>query len=195
MDKLIKYIEMRIKKYGHCKGDQAILSNYYMFGDKTVRISDHIKYGQDSVKTFDYCFVIQPNDTYIFTQRPTEENKCRMYVKIITLNDAKKFIKNLHDFTIAHEQMSEIYSPEGWNKTSGESNHTLSWDEFYNDYLSDKDNNYILKIVDQIELIYTGKFSKGSVTNKLVYIPEMFERLSITQYDTLISKIKKINKK
>ncbi|MDE5888609.1 MAG: hypothetical protein K2H20_01170, partial [Bacilli bacterium] len=64
MDKLVQYIEMRVKKYGHCVGNQAILSNYYTFGNAVVRISDHIKYGKDSTKTYDYCFVIQPNDTY-----------------------------------------------------------------------------------------------------------------------------------
>lgn len=193
MDKLIKYIESRITKYGHVKGEQAIFSNYYIFGNVVVRISDHIKYGMEGVKRFDYCFIIQPNDTYVFTASPKigNDQSDRMYLKIVTLNEAKDFIRRLHDFTISLDGMTEIYNPEGWNRNTPSMKEKPSWDEFYNTHLKDLDDMTKQQILDMIELHVFGGISKGNVEVKLERAPEVYEHASLIQYDTILNKIKK----
>ena len=195
MDKLISYIEQRIKKYGHVTGGQGISSNYYTFGNFVVRVSDHIKYGESSVKKFDYSFIIQPNDTYIFTSSPKNDSQStRMYVKIITLKDAKEFIRRLHDFSISLSLISEIYSTYGWNSETPKLEEKPNWDKFYNEYIINLDDNLKLAALDMIELTVSGFVGKGNLDVKLERIPNVYENASIIQYDTIIHKIEK-NKK
>ena len=193
MDKLISYIEQRIKKYGHVKGDQAISSNYYTFGNTVVRVSDHIKYGETGVKKFDYCFIIQPDETYIFTASPKIENgqTCRMYLKIVSLKDAKDFIRRLHDFSISFDFMTETYSPEGWNRGVASGVKKIPWDDFYNTHLKNLDDKVKLNILDMIECVVYGGISKGNLEVKLDRAPKVYENASIIQYDTILNKIEK----
>lgn len=190
MDKLIKYIETRIKKYGHAKGEQAISSNYYTFGDKVIRISDHMKYGLGSVKKFDYSFIIQPDDMYIFIRSPKNDKDSRMYLKITSLNEAKKFVRRLHDFSITLDEFNDVYQPEGWNRNNGSlSCDKPSWTDFCQTYFDGKGKQFKVNILDQIDLIVYGSMQKGTLDEKMERIEDTYEIMSITQYDTLINKI------
>lgn len=190
MDKLVKYIEQRSQKYGYIKGEQCISSNYYTFGDSIVRISDHIKYGAESVKKIACSFIIQPNDTYIFVPTPKMDSRMgnKMYLKVVTLKEAKMYIRKLHEFTIINSDMNEMFSPDGWNRGNMSYNKP-TWSEFMDKYMSELNDQKKVSILDIIETIHTGKNSKGGLVDKLERIPEMYEKLSLTQYDTLISKI------
>ena len=195
MDKLITYIENRKKNYGGITGHQALSSNYYTFGKNVVvRISDHIKYGESGVKTFDYCFIIQPNDTYIFTSSPKLDNSqmCRMYLKIVSLKDAKEFVRRLHDFILSLNEMMDIYKPEEWNRGEGEPCEKPIWEDFEAIYLNIDDDNKKLQVLNIIETIYSGNVSKGNYDKKLPKIKEWYNKLSMVQYETLL---KKLNKK
>ena len=194
MDKLIKYIEQRSQKYGHIKGEQCISSNYYTFGDSVVRISDHIKYGAESVKKVTCSFIIQPNDTYIFVPTPKMDSRMgnKMYLKIVTLQEAKMYIRKIHEFTIVCDEMNEMFSPDGWNKSGGVTTNCdkPTWSEFMEKHMN-IDEKKKINILDIIEKIVTGQNSKGGYDKKIVRIPSMYEEMSLTQYDTLISKIEK----
>lgn len=193
MDKLLVYIENRIRKYGHAKGEQAICSNYYFFGKTIVRVSDHIKYGEDSVKKFNFCFIIQPNDTYIFTMSPKVDNGMgRMYLKIVSLKEAKDFIRKLHDHTISVDNMTEIYNPNGWNrKLTSPIIKKLSWDDFNDKYLKEKSDEVKMRILNIIELVVFGKHIKGKLEQKLDRSPEIYMSASDIQYETIINKVEK----
>ncbi len=193
MEKLIKYIETRIKRYGHVKSNQAMLSNYYVFGNKVVRISDHIKYGMVDQNTYDYSFIIQENDMYIFTISPKNDTKNmnRMFLKIVTLEEAKQFIKKLHDFSISLDNISNFYKPENWNM-SNVLNDKPTYSEFcamYIDTLNEDCKK--LTVLDHIERIRTGKNSKGGVADKQIRMEEVYNSLSMVQYETLINKLNK----
>lgn len=192
MDKLVKYIETRMKKYGHIKGEQCISSNYYTFTDKIVRISDHVKYSLNNAKKVDYTFIIQPNDMYLFYVSPkyNSEQMNKMFLKIVTLQEAKNFIRRLHDFSLSLESLSDIYSPEGWNRGNSDVYDKPSWEEFWNTY-SNIDGKTPLNVLNIIENIYTGSNSKGNVDTKIDKVSEMYEMMSLTQYETLIEKLKK----
>lgn len=192
MDKLVKYIETRRKKYGHIKGEQAVFSMYYTIGDKVVRVSDHLKYGETSVKKFDYNFVIQPNELYIFSQSPKYTQQAKMFLKIMTLPEVKKLIRRLHDFAISMDDACEVYSPEGWNKNDGTQYEKPSWEEFFNKYMDGLDDLSKLNVCDKIEHIFYGSTMKGKLTEKLDRVPELYESFSLTQYDTLLKKLDKI---
>lgn len=193
MDKLIRYIETRIKRYGHVQSEQALTSNYYTFSKGTIRISDHVKYGLSEQNGFDYSFIIQPNDMYIFSVTPKNNtlDSSKMYFKIITLKEAKQFIKKLHDFSLSFDYMNDIYHPEGWNRGNTPADKP-SWLDFCNTYINVLDEDCKkLNVLDHIERIKTGKNSKGNVQSKMNRMSEMYESLTITQYDTLLTKLKK----
>lgn len=192
MDKLISYIDQRFKRCGHMSGSQAIYSNYYTFGNTVVRVSDHIKYGEDGVKKFDYCFIIQPNDTYIFTASPKMENGCmgRMYLKIVSLQEAKDFIKKLHEFSISYEKMMEVYKPEGWNRNTPKIE-KMSWKKFYETFIKELDDKRKQNILDIIECTIFGGISKGNLEVKMERVPKIYEQATLIQYDTILDKVKK----
>lgn len=193
MDKLVQYIEGRIKRYGHIKSQQCVSSNYYTFGNFVVRISDHAKYGEDGIKQFDYGFIIQPNDLYLFTVSPKYnlDKTNKMYFKIVNLNEAKQFIRKLHDHSISLEVMCEIYSPEGWNcRGSNVKYDKPSWDDFRTTHVDNKDDAGKLYILDSIERLYLGTNKKGSIVEKLERVQETYDLLSMVQFEILIEKIR-----
>lgn len=192
MDKLVKYIETRRKRYGHIKGEQAIYSIYYTIGNKIVRISDHMKYSLKSMKTFDYSFILQPGDLYIFSMSPNNVDDGKLYLKIMTLDEVKKFIRKLHEFAIVMDDMCEIYRPDGWNKNDGTQYEKPSWNDFYLNYLDGETDMVKVNILDKIELIHYGALQKGKIDEKLSRVPVIYENLSLTQYDTLLKKMENI---
>ena len=194
MDKLIKYIETRAKRYGHVKSGQAMSSNYYEFSKGKVRISDHLKYGMGDQNTFDYSFIIQENDVYIFSvsAKHNVKNMNKMYLKIVTLEEAKQFIKKLHDFSITFDNMSEVFKPKGWNTGNVKSNNKQSWEDFCEMYIDiHTEDCKKLHVLDMIEKIRTGVNSKGGVADKMSRMSETYETLNMTQYETLINKLNK----
>lgn len=193
MDRLINYIEQRAKKYGHIKGMQGQSSNYYTIGQKIVRISDHMKYGEDGIKKYDYCFIIQPNDVYLFNISPKNVPDLKMYVKIISYDDAKNFIKKMHEFAMILDDMSEMYNPTGWN--CGKlpvSEDKLSWGDFCQKYMTDLDQSKCINILDIIERVGRGQIAKGGYEVKLARNVKYYEKLTQTQYETVIASIEKM---
>lgn len=191
MDSLIKYIESRRKRYGHIKGEQAISSIYYTIGDKIVRISDHLKYGSQTVKQVDYNFVMQPDDTYIFSVSPKLVEDGKMYLKIIDLDTAKKFIRKLHDCAITVDELSSVFRPLDWKTNDGSRIDKPSWDDFCKEHLNPEPDVIKQNILDKLELVYHGALRKGKLQEKLDRCPEVYENLTITQYETFMKKIGK----
>ena len=134
MDKLINYIQFREKKYGVIKGIASVNSMYYQIGIYTIRVSEHMKYSESSIKDCDYFFIIQPNDTYIFITNPKYNKDGKMYMKIVSYNDAKEFIKSLDEFAGKFIKMTDWYHPENWNRNIKDKG-KLSWDEFERIYM------------------------------------------------------------
>ena len=56
---------------------------------------------------------------------------------------------------------------------------------------SNIDGKTPLNVLNIIENIYTGSNSKGNVDTKIDKVSEMYEMMSLTQYETLIEKLKK----
>lgn len=190
MDKLIKYLEFRSQKYGVIKGIASPKSMYYQIGTNTVRVSDHIKYGEGSVKECDYYFIIQPNDTYIFLTSPKYVKDGKGYMKIVTYEQAKTFIKSLDDFAIQFTKMTDWYIPEDWNKDiKPKKEGKMSWDEFYKEFLNGRHDQYKLGIINRIESLVYGSPKKGNLDSKIPIIGHVFEGMSTTQYNTLMAKM------
>lgn len=197
MEKLINYIESRAKKYGHVKGVVGLSSNYYTIGQKIVRISDHMKYGDDGIKKYDYCFVIQPNDMYIFTISPKLTADTRMYVKIVSYDDARSFIKKLHDFAISLDEMSEMYTPPvGWNCANLPTyEDKMSWSDFCQKYMTGVEQSKAINILDIVERVGRGQIAKGGYDVKLVRNEKYYDRLTQSQYETMIESVEKLLEK
>ena len=190
MDKLINYIEFRAAKYGMIKGIASTSSMYYQIGTNRVRVSDHIKYGEDSVKECDYYFIIQPNDTYIFLTSPKYIKDGKGYMKIVTYEQAKDFIKSLDDFAMQFAKMTDWYIPEDWNKnTEPKKEGKMTWDEFYNEFLKGRHEQYQLGIVNRIESLVYGNPKKGNLDAKLPIMPSLFEGMTTSQYNALMVKM------
>ena len=194
MDKLVTYIEQRQKKYGHIKGCQGLSSNYYTFGDKVVRISDHMKYGEDYVNKFDYGFIIQPNDMYLFTLSPKNVPDRKMYIKIVTYDECREFIRKLHEFTIQFNRMNEMYKPVGWNcdESLPTASERLTWDEFEKRYIQDLPEQRRVNVFDIIERVQRGQVSKGGYDVKSARAEGHYNKLTQTQYDTMIVSVEKM---
>ena len=146
MDKLINYIEYRRKRYGEIERITALSSMYYCFGNIKVRISDHMKYSNDAVKKIDYYFIIQPNDIYIFMPNPKYNRDEKLYMKIVSYNEAKEFIRTLHDYSMKLIPMTRWYSPVDWKdiqkyddtKVIKNNTEQMTWDDFYKKYFEKK---------------------------------------------------------
>lgn len=203
MDKLINYIEYRRKRYGEIERITVISSMYYYFGNIKVRISDHMKYSDDAVKKIDYYFIIQPNDTYIFMPNPKYNRDEKLYMKIVSYNEAKEFIRTLHDYSMKLVPMMKWYSPKGWNDTKKYDNdetktvencaEKISWDDFYKRYFDMKGNTYQTKVAHRIESLVYGNIGKGSVYEKMDRIKNAYMKMSSSQYDTLMKKFMEAN--
>lgn len=209
MDRLVQYIEQRIKTYGHINGTQAMQSNYYEIGDYKIRISDHIAYGSNANKN-DYSFIIQEDGSYIFTRMKGTTD--RMYLKVIQYNEARDLIRKLHELAIVSENLCEFYRPKGWNvevkavdeEPTESGDDKMTFDELLNHF------NYIYKdskgvqntmrlnnVLDIIALVLTGKMLKGTIPSKVNFLKKQYDEMSITetQYNTLITKLENFGKK
>ncbi len=190
MDKLINYLEFRSQKYGVIKGIASPNSMYYQIGANRVRVSDHSKYGEDSVKDCDYHFIIQPNDTYIFLTSPKYIKDNKGYMKIVTYGQAKAFIKSLDDFAMQFIKMTDWYIPENWNRDiKSKKEGKMSWDEFYKEFLKGRHDQYKLGIINRIESLVYGNPQKGNLDSKMPIIAPVFEGMSTSQYNALMAKM------
>lgn len=194
VDKLVKYIDWRSKRYGLIKTTQCISSNYYHIGDTVVRISDHIKYGLSSVNRFDYCFIIQDNDQYIFTASPKHNSTktTQLYLKVVSFEEAKEFVKSLHDYEIQMQKMGEIFHPQGWNNITGEETHCMTWTEFYKEYLETASRQQKQQLLDTICYMLDQEVPKGNVDTKLSHVAKRYKELS---EDELISFLSEFDEK
>ena len=202
MDRLVNYIEYRWKKYGEIERTTALSSMYYSFGNIKVRISDHMKYSEDEVRKIDYFFIIQPNDTYVFMSSPKYNNDGKLYMKIVSYNEAKEFIKSLHDYSMKLVPMMKWYSPEGWNDTQNYDNKVnavknnterMTWGDFYKRYFDMKDDTYQKKVAQRIETLVYGSIGKGTVGGKMDRIRNAYMKMSSSQYDILMKKFMEAN--
>lgn len=209
MDRLVQYIEQRIKTYGHINGTQAMQSNYYEIGDYKIRISDHIAYGSNANKN-DYSFIIQEDGSYIFTRMKGTTD--RMYLKVIQYNEARDLIRKLHELAIVSENLCEFYRPKGWNvevkavdeepvETEYEK---MTFDELllHFDYIYDAGNGVhntmkLNNVLDIIAIVLTGKMLKGNIMKKTLCLKKLYNENDITetQYNTLITKLENFGKK
>ena len=190
MDKLVNYIEFRAAKYGMIKGIASTSSMYYQIGTNRVRVSDHIKYGEDSVKECDYYFIIQPNDTYIFLTSPKYVKSGKGYLKIVSYEEAKKFIKSLDEFAIQYTKMTDWYIPEDWNRQLEPKRvDKMPWEEFYKKFLEGKSEKYIMGVVSRIESLVYGNPKKGNINAKMEIIESLYEGLTASQYAALMAKM------
>lgn len=187
MDKLLNYIEFRAQKYGVITGIASVSSMYYQIGLYRVRVSDHIKYGEDSVKDCDFYFIIQPNDTYIFLTSPKYVKDSKGYMKIVTYDEAKDFIKSLDDSMIQFMKMTNWYIPENWNRPA--KTDKMSWSEFEKMYMDGKDDDVKLGIINRIESLAFGNIRKGNLEIKYPLIENVYNNMTTSQYNALIVKM------
>lgn len=196
IDQLVKYIDWRSKRYGLISATQCISSNYYNIGNTVVRISDHIKYGAAGIKRFDYCFIIQENGYYVFTATPklNSNKSSQLYLKIVSFQEAKSFIKALHDYEIQTAKMSRIFSPNGWNTVNTAELAAISWDTFFEENLKDLNTPQLQSMIDKIcYMINHGNVPKGDITQKLNYIMSKYNSFSNDErVDFLVEFDKKI---
>lgn len=209
MDRLVQYIEQRIKTYGHINGTQAMQSNYYEIGDYKIRISDHIAYGSNANKN-DYSFIIQEDGSYIFTRMKGTTD--RMYLKVIQYNEARDLIRKLHELAIVSENLCEFYKPKGWNvevkaideEPAESGDDKMSFDELlkhfnyiYKDSKGVQNTMRLNNVLDIIAIVLTGKMLKGTIPSKVSHLKKQYDEMSITetQYNTLITKLENFGKK
>ena len=188
MDKLLNYIEFRAQKYGVIQGIASVSSMYYQIGMYRVRVSDHIKYGESAVKDCDYYFIIQPNDTYIFLTSPKYTSDGKGYMRVVTYNEAKDFIKSLDDYMIQFKKMTNWYIPENWNRDV-KNVKRMTWKEFERVYMDGKENDIKLGIINRIESLALGNIKKGNFESKYPSIEEVYNNMTNSQYNALIVKM------
>ena len=188
MDKLINYIQFREKKYGVIKGITSVNSMYYQIGIYTIRVSEHMKYSESSIKDCDYFFIIQPNDTYIFITIPKYNKDGKMYMKIVSYIDAKEFIKSLDEFAGKFIKMTDWYCPENWNRNVKDKG-KLSWDEFERIYMRNISDEKKVGDVNRIESLVFGNPKKGDLQAKLPGAIEAYNNMTSSQYNALIKKM------
>lgn len=188
MDKLLNYIEFRAQKYGVIQGIASVSSMYYQIGMYRVRVSDHIKYGESAVKDCDYYFIIQPNDTYIFLTSPKYTSDGKGYMRVVTYNEAKDFIKSLDDYMIQFKKMTNWYIPENWNRDV-KNVKRMTWKEFERVYMDGKENDIKLGIINRIESLALGNIKKGNFESKYPFVEEVYNNMTDSQYNALIVKM------
>lgn len=195
MDPLVEYIITRKQKHGHIDVSKSISSVYFTIGEKVIRISDHMRYGLSNQGDFDYSFVIQPGDLYIFAENPKNNGQQKMYLKIVSLKEAQKLIRDIHAMTITHYKITARYEPKCW-KTSdyimGLISEKLTWDDFKKKYIDEIDQNKSIYIVDYFDTLNGRSPRKGTIESKLPVTEKMYETLSPSQYERLIEKAEDI---
>ena len=188
MDKLINYIEFRSKKYGVIKGIASVNSMYYQIGMYTVRVSDHMKYSESAVKDSDYFFIIQPNDTYIFITNPKYNKDGKLYMKIVSYEEAKEFIRTYDEQAAIFLKMTNWFIPENWNRKINDKD-KLSWNEFDKTYMMNMSNDQKMGVVNRIESLVFGNPKKGDLNTKLPGAIEAYNNMTSAQYNALIKKM------
>lgn len=188
MDKLINYIQFREKKYGVIKGIASVNSMYYQIGVYTVRVSDHMKYSESAIKDCDYFFILQPNDMYIFITNPKYNKDGKMYMKTVSYEDAKDFIKTLDDFASKFMKMTDWYIPENWNRDVTNRG-KLTWEEFEKLYMTNMSDEKKFGIINRIESLVFGNPKKGDLTSKLTGVIDTYNNMTLAQYNALIKKM------
>lgn len=188
MDKLVSYIEYRAKKYGVIQGIASVSSMYYQIGMYRLRVSDHIKYSEDALKECDFYFIIQPNDTYIFHTSPKYVKDRKGYMKVISLDEAKEFIKSLDEYMIHFLKITDWFIPENWNRNI-KSKDRLSWKDFEKLYMDGKSSDEKLGIINRIESLVYGNIKKGNFETKYPTAEESYNLMTSSQYNALIVKM------
>lgn len=181
MDKLVTYINKRANKFGHITKTEVITSIYYRIGDNIIRISDHLKYGVENVKKFSFTFIIQNDGSYIFCESPSRMKDGKMYVKSVTYNEARQFIRHLYDYTISYNKLSNNGIDSSWKTEK------MQYKEFVSKYITNAVK--LQSIIDFITTVSNGKCMSGSINDKLKMLPTIYKNLSIEQYKTIISKL------
>ena len=189
MDKLINYLEYRAENYGITRGTESVSSMYYQIGMFRVRVSDHMKYGEESLKENDFYFIIQPNDTYIFITSPKYNKDNKIYMRTVTYQEAHAFIKSLDDFARQFMQMTKWYLPGDWNREVEEETKPLDWQEFRAIYMANKSEEAKLAIINRMESLVYGGPKKGNLDTKLPTAGETYNKMSPSQYNALIAKM------
>lgn len=158
-----------------------------------------MKYSEDELKKYDYYFVIQPNDTYIFMTSPNYVKNGYLNMKVVSYNDAKEFIKSIHEYSLKLNKMMDWYSPDDWNnltnlpKTDISSDtDKMSWDNFYSLYFDGQTEEYGQRIANKIESLVYGKLGKGTIDKKMDRIKTAYCMMSKPQYESVMKKIAEI---
>ena len=180
MDKLINYLEYRAENYGTTRGTASVSSMYYQIGMFRVRVSDHMKYGEESLKENDFYFIIQPKDTYIFIT---------IYMRTVTYQEAHAFIKSLDDFARQFMQMTKWYLPGDWNREVEEETKPMHWQEFRAIYMANKSEDAKLAIINRMESLVYGGPKKGNLDTKIGTAQDTYEKMSPSQYNAMIAKM------
>ena len=147
-----------------------------------------MKYSDDAVKKIDYYFIIQPNDTYIFIPNPKHNRDEKLYMKIVSYNEAKEFIKSLDEFAGKFIKMTDWYHPENWNRNVKDKG-KLSWDEFERIYMRNISDEKKFGVVNRIESLVFGNPKKGDLKAKLPGVIEAYNNMTSSQYNALIKKM------
>ena len=190
MDKLINYMMFRKKTYGCINDYPAASSMYYMVGPYKIRISDHMKYGESAANECDYYFIIQPDGNYVFINGPKYNKDNKMYMKVVSYEEAKGFIKSLHDFAIRYSKFTDWFKPEDWNKeTVKKSLIKPTWEEFKNKYLVKSDEKRCTAIISKIENLVYGCVQKGNINTKILNFSPVYDKLNDSQYKALMVKM------
>ena len=111
-----------------------------------------------------------------------------MYMKIVSYNDAKEFIKSLDEFAGKFIKMTDWYIPENWNRNI-ENKKKLSWDEFERKYMRDIPDGKKLGVVHRIESLVFGSPKRGNLKTKLPGAIEAYNNMTSSQYNALIKKM------
>lgn len=188
MDKLINYLEFREKRYGVIKSIASVNSMYYQIGMYHVRVSDHMKYSESAIKDSDYFFIIQPNDTYVFLTNPKYNKDGKLYMKIVSYEEAKEFIRTLDEHTAMFLKMTDWFIPENWNRKPNDKDR-LTWEDFENTYMVNMTNDQKMSIVNRIESLVFGNPKKGDLNTKLPGAIEAYNNMTTAQYNALIKKM------
>lgn len=189
MDKLINYLEFRVQNYGTTKGTASVNSMYYQIGLFRVRVSDHMKYGEDALKENDFYFIIQPKDTYIFITSPKYNKDNKIYMRTVTYDEAHAFIKSLDDFARQYMQMTKWYLPGDWNREVEEETKPLDWQEFRALYMMNKSEADKLAIINRMESLVYGGPKKGNLDAKIGTAQDTYEKMTSSQYNAMIAKM------
>lgn len=192
IDKLVAYCDYRALRYNNVTVNKCAKSNYYVFGDIMVRISDHAKYGfNKNAKNYDYSFIVQENGQYIFCESIKNNDDGIMHLKIVNYEDAKTFIKQLHDFSMIKDKLTDYYQPKNFNSSIlPKMEKKITWDEFSKKYLNDFISDMTkINILNHMEYILTSKSTKGTWQEKIDIIEPIYNQMDNAMFTRLKQKM------